>query len=65
MLKRCSTFLIVLVVDRDSPYFCSPAVPRRLSVPHVKRRATQALAEKGRGLFEGRSPEFRCPASAE
>jgi hypothetical protein len=24
-------------------------------------RATQVLAEKGRGLFEGRSPEFRSP----
>ncbi len=24
-------------------------------------RATQGLAEKGRGLFEGRSPEFRSP----
>jgi len=27
--------------------------------PHVERRATQVLAEKARGLFEGRSPEFR------
>ncbi|MBS1158435.1 MAG: hypothetical protein H6R15_854 [Proteobacteria bacterium] len=27
--------------------------------PHVERRATQVLAEKARGLSEGRSPEFR------
>jgi hypothetical protein len=29
--------------------------------PLGRCRATQALAEKGRGLFEGRSPEFRSP----
>jgi len=29
--------------------------------PLERRRATQALAEKGRGLSEGRSPEFRSP----
>jgi len=27
--------------------------------PHVERRATELLAEKARGLSEGRSPEFR------
>ncbi len=29
--------------------------------PHVERRATELMAERGRGLFEGRSPEFRSP----
>ena len=29
--------------------------------PHVERRATELLADKGRGLSEGRSPEFRSP----
>jgi hypothetical protein len=29
--------------------------------PHVERRATELMAEKGRGLSEGRSPEFRSP----
>ena len=38
-----------------------PVEPGRLSGPHVERRATQAMAEKGRGLSEGRSPEFRSP----
>jgi len=38
-----------------------PVDPGRLSGPHVERRATQAMAEKGRGLSEGRSPEFRSP----
>jgi hypothetical protein len=33
----------------------------RCSGPLERRRATQALAEKGRGLSEGRSPEFRSP----
>jgi hypothetical protein len=28
-----------------------------------QRRATEALADKGRGLFEGRSPEFRSALS--
>jgi hypothetical protein len=54
-------FLAFFRVDRNSLFFCSPVVPHRLSGPHVARRATQALAEKGRGLFEGRSPEFRSP----
>jgi len=38
-----------------------PVEPGRLSGPHVERRATQAMADKGRGLSEGRSPEFRSP----
>ena len=29
--------------------------------PHVERRATELMADKGRGLSEGRSPEFRSP----
>src|SRR5574343_998122 len=29
--------------------------------PLERRRATQVLAEKGRGLSEGRRPEFRSP----
>jgi len=33
----------------------------RFSASRRQRRATEALAEKGRGLFEGRSPEFRSP----
>ena len=33
----------------------------RFSGPFGRCRATQGLAEKGRGLFEGRSPEFRSP----
>ena len=46
----------------NHPYVsCLSVEPRRLSGPHVERRATQALAEKGRGLSEGRSPEFRSP----
>jgi len=63
--QPCSTFGFhfwpFFPVDRNSLFFCSPVVPHRLSGPHVARRATQALAEKGRGLFEGRSPEFRSP----
>jgi len=39
---------------------CSLGV-RRFSPSRRQRRATEALAEKGRGLFEGRSPEFRSP----
>ena len=31
------------------------------SLARRQRRATEALAEKGRGLSEGRSPEFRSP----
>jgi len=33
----------------------------RLSGPRVQRRATEKPAEKGRGLSEGRRPEFRRP----
>jgi hypothetical protein len=33
----------------------------RFAGPFGRRRATQALAEKGRALFEGRSPELRSP----
>ncbi len=33
----------------------------RFSASRRQRRATEALAEKGRGLSEGRSPEFRSP----
>ena len=29
--------------------------------PHVERRATQLMADKGRGLFEARRAEFRSP----
>ena len=29
--------------------------------PHVERRATELMADKGRGLSEGRGPEFRSP----
>jgi len=36
-----------------------PVEPRRLSGPHVERRATEKVAEKARGLSEVRSPEFR------
>ena len=52
----------------------NPSLPNRLrsnrlwelsygwfSGPLGRCRATQALAEKGRGLSEGRSPEFRSP----
>ena len=35
--------------------------PRYFSWPLGRCRATQALADKGRGLSEGRSPEFRSP----
>jgi len=38
-----------------------PVEPGRFSGPHVERRATQALAEKGRGLSEARRAEFRSP----
>ena len=50
-----------LAVDRNRPIFRALREPSRLSGPHVARRATQVLAGKGRGLFEGRSPEFRSP----
>ena len=47
-------------------YLVSPCCWGRLSTgwfspSRRQRRATEALAEKGRGLFEGRSPEFRSP----
>ena len=35
----------------------------RFSLARRQRRATEALAEKGRGLSEGRSPEFRSALS--
>jgi len=38
-----------------------PQHPFRFTGPLGRRRATQALADKGRGLSEGRSPEFRSP----
>ncbi len=39
-----------------------PAVePGWFTGPLGRRRATQGLAEKGRGLSEGRRPEFRSP----
>jgi hypothetical protein len=43
----------------DFHRFCRDAFPG----PHVERRATELMAEKGRGLSEGRSPEFRCALS--
>ena len=52
-------FCHFFVVDRNSLFSRLPVEPRRLLGPHVVRRATQVLAEKGRGLSEGRSPEFR------
>ena len=54
-------FCLFLAVDRNRSFFRELFQPSRLSGPHVKRRATQALAERGRGLSEGRSPEFRSP----
>ena len=54
-------FCHFFVVDRNSLFSRLPVEPRRLLGPHVARRATQVLAEKGRGLSEGRSPEFRSP----
>ena len=39
----------------------SPASAGRLSGPLGRCRATEKLADKGRGLFEGRRPEFRSP----
>ena len=50
----CSTRFLTLYKDpRWGAGWFSPS--RR------QRRATEALAEKGRGLSEGRSPEFRRP----
>jgi hypothetical protein len=54
-------FCPFLAVDRNRSFFRELLEPSRLSGPHVARRATQVLAGKGRGLFEGRSPEFRSP----
>ena len=54
-------FCPFFVVDRNSPFSRLLVEPRRLLGPHVARQATQVLAEKGRGLFEGCSPEFRSP----
>ena len=39
----------------------NPFSPGWFTGPLERCRATQGLAEKGRGLFEGRSPEFRSP----
>ena len=39
----------------------SPLEPGWFAGPLARCRATQALAENGRGLSEGRSPEFRSP----
>jgi len=49
-------FCHFFVVDRNSLFSRLPVEPRRLLGPDVARRATQVLAEKGRGLSEGRSP---------
>lgn len=54
-------FCHFFVVDRNGLFSRLPVEPRRLLGPHVARRATQVLAEKGRGLSEGRSPELRSP----
>ncbi len=55
-------FVLGFSVTSDRIQFCAHSLsPRRLSGPHVERRATQALAEKGRGLSEGQRPEFRSP----
>ena len=54
-------FCPFLAVDRNRPIPWELFQPPRLSGSHVARRATQVLAEKGRGLFDGRSPEFRSP----
>ena len=54
-------FCPFFAVDRNRSFFRELFQPSRLSGPRVKRRATQALAERGRGLSEGRSPEFRSP----
>ncbi|MEY2633403.1 MAG: hypothetical protein RIR00_2057 [Pseudomonadota bacterium] len=66
MFFCCRAALQIVVSDNCSS---SPLVSFCLSQPgcdgvwgpHVERRATQGAAEKGRGLFEGRRPEFRSP----
>ena len=46
---------------QKSNSFLHPLSPGGFTGPLERCRATQGLAEKGRGLFEGRSPEFRSP----
>jgi len=49
------------LVDRSTQKSALTSAPRRLSGPLVKRRATQMLADQGRGLSEARRAEFRSP----
>ena len=46
---------------QKSLFLLSPVMSRRFSGPLERRRATQGLAERGRALSEGRSPELRSP----
>ena len=54
-------FWAFLVVDRNIQNKQQVLTPGRFSGPHVQRRATELAAEKGRGLSEPRSGEFRSP----
>ncbi len=54
-------FLAFFRVHRSTRFLEPCTLTRRLSGPHVARRATEKSADKGRGLSEGRRPEFRSP----
>ena len=49
------------VDPKKCPKMKPPIEPGWFTGPLGRCRATQGLAEKGRGLSEGRSPEFRSP----
>ena len=49
------------LVNRSTRINTMASAPRRLSGPLVERRATQILADQGRGLSEARRAEFRSP----
>jgi hypothetical protein len=61
MTNRQFSFLAFSGVHRSIRFFRYSPAPRRLSGRHVARRATEKSADKGRGLSEGRRPEFRSP----
>ena len=61
VINQWPWFLAFFRVHRSIRFLEQCPAPRRLSGPHVARRATEKSAEKGRGLSEGRRPEFRSP----
>jgi hypothetical protein len=59
-LQRHTKIPLLCPVDRRILKRHTLTPPRRSPSPG-RRRATQVLADQGRGLSEGRSPEFRSP----